>query len=130
MEDILIVLLQGFAELFIEIFGSGILDLFTWRGESNDVRISRVWMVALLLFAAGCLLGWLSLLLMPHNLVPWGWLRMANLVIGPAVSGWISWRIARWRRHRDPDAVPHHHAINAVVACLGMVLVRFIWGVR
>ena len=130
MEDILLILLQGIAEIFIQVFGSGILDLFTWRSESRDAHPSRGWILGSLLFIAGCLLGWLSLLLMPHNLVPWGWLRMANLIIGPALSGWVSWRIAYWRQQRNPEVVPRHHAISAAMACLGMVLVRFMWGVR
>jgi hypothetical protein len=130
MEELLILILQGFAEVLLQMLGSGLLDVLTWGIEGDDNRPSRGCTLGILLFAAGCGLGWLSLWLAPHNLLPWGWLRIANLVIGPMLSAWLSWWIARWRQRRDPEVVPRHHVISAALACLGLVLVRFTWGVR
>ena len=75
-------------------------------------------------------MGGLSLWLMPHCLLPWAWLRIANVVLGPLSFGWISWIFATWRAERHRDVVPWHHAVGAVAACLGWVLVRFTRSIR
>jgi hypothetical protein len=130
MEELLILLLQVFGEVLFQILGSGLLDLLTWSWEREDSPRSRGCAIALVLFIVGGLLGWLSLLLVPHSLLPWGWLRMANLVIGPVASGWMSYRIAQWRQRRGYETSPGTHALMAGMACLGMVLVRLVGVVR
>jgi len=40
------------------------------------------------------------------------------------------WRIAWWRHYRGHETSPGTHALMAGMACLGMVLVRFIWAGR
>jgi hypothetical protein len=125
MEEVLILLLQVFGEVLFQILGSGLLDLLTWSWEREDSPRSRGCTIALVLFIVGGLLGWLSIWLVPHSLLPWGWLRMINLVIGPICSAWFSWRLARWRQGRGHDTDPKLHALIAGSACFGMVVVRF-----
>ena len=130
MEEILILLLQGLAELLLQILGSGMLDFCGWWADGLDGTLSRAWMTTFGLFVAGCAMGGLSLWLMPHSLLPWAWLRIVNVVLGPVSSGWISWMFATWRAQRHRNVVPWHHAVGAAAACLGVVLIRFTWGIR
>lgn len=126
MEELLILLLQVFAEVFFQIIGSGLLDLLTWTWETDDSQRSRDCALVLVMLVLGGSLGWLTVRLVPHTMLPWGWLRMINLVAGPICSAWISWRIASWRQGRGYDTDPKLHALIAGSACLGMVMVRFV----
>lgn len=130
MEELIILVLQAFGEVLFQIVGSGLLDLLTWTWGKDDSPRSRGCTLVLVMGLLGALLGWLSVWLVPHALLPWAWLRFANLVIGPAISAWVSWRIAKWRQGRGYDTDPRTHALIAGVACAGMVLVRFVGGVR
>lgn len=130
MEELLILLLQAFGEVLFQILGSGLLDLLTWTWEKEDSPRSRGCTLVLVMLVLGGLLGWLSIWLVPHTLLPWAWLRIANLVIGPAISASVSWRIASWRRGRGYDTDPRIHALIAGAACASMVLVRFVGSVR
>lgn len=130
MEEILVLILQCVAELLLQALGSGALDFMTWSWDGGDSGVSRGCLLGILLFVAGGILGGLSLLVLTHHLLPYGWMRMANLVMGPACSGWASWFLVRWRKSRYSDADPGSHGLGAALACLGFVLVRFTWGIR
>ncbi len=130
MEELLILLLQVFGEVLFQILGSGLLDLLTWAWDAEDSPPSRGCTLVLIMLVLGGLLGWLTVWLVQHTLLPWGWLRMMNLVVGPLLSAWVSWRIARWRQNQGHDTDPKLHALMAGVACAGIVLVRFVGGVR
>ena len=126
MEELLILLLQVFAEVFFQIIGSGLLDLLTWTWDTDDSQRSRGCALVLVMLVLGGSLGWLTVRLVPHTMLPWGGLRMINLVAGPICSAWISWRIASWRQGRGYDTNPKLHALIAGSACFGLVMVRFV----
>jgi hypothetical protein len=126
LEELLIVILQVCFETLFQVFGSGLLDLFTWGWEKPAEPTHRGCIQVPLVLAAGMLLGWLSLWLLPHSLLPYSWLRCANLFIGPALSAWIGWRIASWRVACGQRTDPATHAWISGVACIGMVVVRFV----
>lgn len=126
MEELLILLLQVFGEVLFQILGSGLLDLLTWAWEGDDSPRSRGCALVMVMVALGGLMGWLTVWLLPHTLLPWSWLRIANLVTGPLISAWFSWRVARWRQERGADTDPRLHATIAGSVCLGMVIVRFV----
>ena len=128
MEELLILIFQPLLEIFAQILASGLIDLLGWGRDVESRHDSSGCAVGLLLFILGCGLGWLSLLLIPHTLLPWAWLRIANLIVGPLVSGWISWRISVLRKRTNKWVSPSRHAWFAALACFGIVLVRFSFG--
>jgi len=133
MEELLILFLQMIAQFLGQILGSGMLDSVTWAWEKSykdDSPRSRGCALILIMLVLGGLLGGLSVWLVPHTLLPWAWLRIANLIIGPAISAWVSWRIAKWRQSCGHDTDAQTHALIAGAACTGMVLVRFVAGAR
>lgn len=130
MEELLILILQIFGEVVLQILGSGMLDVMTWSWENEDSLRSQGCALVLIMCILGGLLGWLSVWMVPHTLLPWAWLRIANLLIGPASSAWVSWRIAKWRMKRGAHTDPSTHAQIAGLACAGMVVVRFVMATR
>lgn len=130
MEEALILILQCIAEVLLQAFGSGFLDsLLFWRKEPSS-RSGVLIGIFLSLFVIGGFLGWLSLFLVHHTLLPWGWLRMANLIVGPVSSGYVSWLIARWHQKKNPEVHPWFHAGVAAALCFGFVIFRFTFGER
>lgn len=130
MEEALILILQFIAEVLFQAFGSQLLDFsLFWRKEPSS-QASVLIGIFLSLFVIGGFLGWLSLFPLHHTLLPWGWLRMANLIVGPVSSGYVSWLIARWHQKKNPDVHPWFHAAVAAVICFGFVLFRFTFGER
>lgn len=86
--------------------------------------------VALGIFSllVGGLIGWLTLFVHPQALIQSGAVRMANLVVGPAVSAGVAWLMSR-RRVRHGAAVNSIlHAACAFCFTLGLVMVRFAYG--
>jgi hypothetical protein len=130
MEEVLILILQCISEVLCQVFGSSLWDwLFFWRKEPSS-RTSVVIGIFIGIFFFGCFLGWVSLFFIDHTLLPWGWLRMANLIVGPCVSGYVSWLMASWHQKKNPDVHPWFHAGVAAVLCFGFILFRFAFGER
>lgn len=73
----------------------------------------------------GAVLGGLSLLVFPHALIPSGWMRIANLILAPSLSGYFSMLIAKWKRH-DKEEVGFH-VIRSVLFTTALVVVRFVY---
>ena len=130
MEEILILIIQPLLELLAQVLASGLMDLLTWRLDSKRDEESSGFIIGLILFLLGCGLGWLSLLVVPHTLLPWAWLRVANLVAGPFISAWVAWKIGKHRLLCDHWTSPSRHAWYAASSCFGIVLVRFAFGLR
>ena len=134
MEDLLVIILQACGEIFFQFFCAGALDwlILFWDDDSRRTNVPGAFAISLIVImgAVGALIGWLSLFFVPHTLLPWPWLRIANLIIAPWISAYVSWRIATWRRTRDAIASPGTHALIAGAACAGLVAVRFVGGLR
>lgn len=130
MEELLIVVLQGLLELAMQLLCSVPLSAWSWRGEPDCPESRRGCLVLALLVLAGAGLGWLSLLVVPVCVLPWPWLRLANLVVAPVLSGLCSWWIANWRARAGAGGHPGAHALRSGLACTAFVLVRFLWGGR
>ena len=130
VEEFMILLFQVFGEVLLQILGSGMVDGLTWVWEADDTPRSRGCALLLVMIALGGLLGWLTVYLVPHTMLPWGWLRMMNLITGPLSSSWVSWKVAHVRKAHGQDTDPRLHALIAGSACFGIVVVRFALCVR
>lgn len=128
MEELLILLLQGVIELAVQVLAYWPLD-WPWSERDDAVSGAFGWMLLLIGLGAGA--GLLANLVHPHLVIHVGWARIAMLIAGPLINGYISWRIARWRRDaRSVDASPARHFWYAWAFSLGFVAIRFAYGVR
>ena len=122
MEELLIPVLQILLELFLEFlfyFGLDVATVRDDRGQLNGFSLSVIFAII------GALLGGLATWIYPHTVLPFAWLRLTNLFVGPFVAGLFSCWIASWRqrcgRRRDPTL----HFFLAFSFVLGFNLVRF-----
>ena len=125
MEEVLVVVLQGLVEFLVEMLIYFGIDL-PWRRD--DGRAGCGWVVLLLLLGAGC--GWAADLLWPRLLLPYFWLRLANLAVAPLAAGALSWAVADRRRRRGAALIPVSHFWSAFAFTLAFNVVRFAFGQR
>jgi hypothetical protein len=78
----------------------------------------------------GGLCGWISTLLAPKLILPWAALRIANLVIAPAIDAAISYALALLARSRGNDWSPPDHALQAFGFAFFFGAARFAFGVH
>jgi hypothetical protein len=82
------------------------------------------------LFAIGAVCGGLTNWIYQRPLLPYDWLRIINLVVGPLVAGGVGWLIAEWRRRRGTAISPSLHFWIGFWFVLGFDLVRFVYAKR
>jgi hypothetical protein len=127
MEELLIVVLQAFLELLVELLLYGGLDIIATLSGSED---KNRWGLMFLFFMLGAVLGALANLVHPRVLLPYEWLRIGNLLLGPLVVGAIAWYWTERRRRRGRKVVPGYHFLFALLFTLAFDVVRFAYGQR
>ena len=132
MEDLLILILQGLAQILFEFFAYWPWD-WLWYSSPYDRRETAsngTWWAALVSLGLGAFVGWASLHFFPDVLVKWSWLRIALLVISPLGSGYVALTMARWRREQNQFIDPATHFWIALCFSIGLVWVRFAFAIR
>lgn len=128
MEELLIVILQFLFEFVMNVLANLPFD---WPSRTRKVpEPSAITLLCLLWFAGGCLLAWTSLLVVRHTLIAIPELRVANLLLAPVASAYLSRAIAERRSGLNPNIVPRNHFWQAFWFTLGLVLVRFAYATR
>ena len=122
MEEILVAVVQVVLEFVFEVLVYGGLDAAAQRVERRS-KVGCLLLVAFGLVGAG--LGAVASWVHPAPVLPWPWLRVANLVGGPFLAGGLSWLVARWRQGRGGRLDPALHFGMAFVFVLGFNLARF-----
>ncbi len=120
MEEVLVVVLQGLLEFGVEFAIYMGFDLATDRDE----RSGRTGCILMFFFlVGGGILGALANLVHPKAMLPFAWMRITNLIVGPFAAAGLSWLVAnlRERKHHDPRL----HFWLAFVFVLGFDIVRF-----
>ena len=125
MEELLLLIVQVIVEVFAESLTGGLLDALSWFWEASYEKPTLRWLRYPLMVFLGGLIGGLTVWLFPRTLLPFGWLRIANLIVAPVISGLCSRQIARWRQAKGYAIDPDAHGLLAASACLGIVAVRF-----
>lgn len=125
MEEVLIVVVQGLLELGLEFLIYCGLDFAALRGRSDEEYGCSL---AGFFFICGAVLGSLANLARPRLLLPYPWLRIANLIIGPLLAGGASWLMTQWRQQRGAKVLPGNHFFFAFWFTLAFDLVRFAYG--
>jgi len=128
MEDLIIAILQGLFEFLLEIFSYSPLDLpsFHRKSQESDTIAGKcfIW------FLVGGGLACLSMFFLKHTWISHPTLRIANLVVAPLASAFISQAIARRRTRNNPFIIPRNHFWQAFWFTLGIVIIRFAYAVR
>ena len=125
MEEIVPIAIQVVIELAIQIFGSPSLS---WASGNN--KVDRGCSYMFLHLFAGAAIGWVSIMVAPHYVLPYAWLRAANLIVTPLVSGTVSYWIAKSANKKGSKWDPQSHFAHGALFALMFGLVRFAFGER
>jgi hypothetical protein len=109
-------LLQVVAEALIEIGFHSLAEPFR--------RPPNPWLAAIGYALFGAILGGISLLAFPNNLVPEGW-RVANLVATPIAVGGVMVMMGAWRARRGESVLRIDRFAYGYLFALCIALVRF-----
>ena len=128
MEELLVVGIQFAVEVGLQMLGGVWLDLaaeLRWSHRSGG--LGKWWPA---LFAAcGAVCGAASVAFAPHLVLPYSWLRLANLAVSPLAAGGLSYAAAR-RGWFAQDSVPRHHFWRGFCFALAFGLVRLAYADR
>jgi len=124
MEDLLIAHLQAVFEFALEVLSN---VPFGWPSGTEPKSLPRA---CLGWFAAGCVLGMLSIWLLRRTWISFPSLRIANLMLAPLTSAYVAQSIARRKSSPYTLVVPRNHFWRSFWFTLGLVLVRFAYASR
>lgn len=123
MEEILVIIIQFLFEVVL----NSILNIpFDWPSKNRlTPEPDYIWIACVLWFLCASLLGWVSLIFFKHTLIAIAGLRIANLILAPLLSAFISKVIATKRAENNHFIVPNNHYWQAFWFTLGFTMVRF-----
>lgn len=127
MEEFLIVILQAMFEI---VWQSLFYFPFDLPSSGSGRKDEGLWGWLALFVVVGTLAGILLTLWQPHVLLPFAWLRIVNLVLGPVLAGSVSYWLAKQRQKRDECVMPWKHFAYASAFTTGVVTIRFIMAAR
>lgn len=117
MEEIAAALVQVLVEFFLEFLVYIGIDIAAYQAERRQsYGCMLLGFMALAGMALGRVVNWMH----PQPVLPYPWLRLTNLIVGPVLAGGLSAAIARWRGRE-----PWFHFGMAFCFVLGYDLVRF-----
>jgi hypothetical protein len=141
MEEILIAIVAGSIELVAEIL-AGIpwqllLELLYWiyvhdRSTSSKPTSAGQYLVLAIVVGTvlGTGLGGLSLLFLHRTLLHNSWIRIANIVVAPVLSGLLAQRVTPRTNAKGMLATPRLRFAFSSTLTFSLVLVRFVFAVR
>jgi hypothetical protein len=116
------VVLTLLGEIFSGVVGAGFSGLASWQPPPV--------VKAIFYLAAGCLLGWVSLLILPHAVARYPDTKLAILIGTPIACAIVMGFLSAWRRKRKPGGGEIFRVEAAVFGLLfatPMATARFIW---
>jgi hypothetical protein len=123
VEEVLAVILQVVFEIGFQVLISGGVDLAAAASRRSPSGCG--WAVGHAVVGGLC--GWLSTLLFQHLVLPFAWLRIVNLIIGPFVAGGLTLLADRAFRRGAGGATPFWHGFAFALA---FGLARFAFAAR
>jgi len=133
MEEVLVLILQFIFEVGLQILAELPWDLVVSSRPAssryNNDGGPGLWIVLSLI--AGAAVGGFSLLIFPMTWLHLPATRMANLIVAPTVSGYVSAGFAKyWAGRKGKPANPAIRVTCAACFTLALALVRFTYATR
>lgn len=128
MEELFVLLFQFLIEFTVNVLGS---IPFNWPSKYRTSPESEsAFAKNLVWFLGGCFLAGITLIFFRHSLITYPELRIANLVLAPIASAFLSQHIARHRAKQNLFIIPRNHFWQAFWYTVGLVLIRFTYAAR
>ena len=116
--------LELVGEFLLQVIGEALVELGLHSMAEPFRRPPNPWFAAAGYTLIGALLGGLSLLVVPHNLVPES-ARVVNLVVTPIAVGVAMALLGAWRARRGQAVLRIDRFAYGYLFALSMALVRF-----
>ena len=129
MDEFLVQLLPGIADILLELAGEALLDIAS-RAMARifeDLEISSPALAAVAYGSLGMLIGGLSLLIFPHPIVHPLRIHGISLLVGPVIAGVVMSWIGSTLRGRDKKVVQIESFDCGFAFAFGMALIRFLF---
>lgn len=111
-------------EFLLQVFGEALIEIGFHSLAEPFRRPANPWLAAIGYALFGAILGGISLLAFPNNLVPAAW-RVANLVATPMAVGGIMAVMGVWRARRGQRVLRIDRFAYGYLFALSIALVRF-----
>jgi hypothetical protein len=131
MEDLLLMLLYGVAELFGEVLVEVAGEVITtsifrfFRNAFDESRTFGPMLAVAGFFVLGVVFGGLSLLMVPHSLVHPSKIHGISLIVSPVITGLLMACAGYVRRRYYHDALRIESFGFGFTFALGMAIIRF-----
>lgn len=120
-------LLELLGELLIQIVVECLVELGIHSIGEPLRKPPNPWIAAIGYALFGAIVGGLSLLVFPHNLMPETW-RGANIVLTPLAAGLAMMAMGRWRARRGDTRLRIDRFGYGYLFALALALVRYQFG--
>jgi hypothetical protein len=133
MEDFILALLSGAAEILIEVVFQWIAEAFTVliirsiRNAASESKAIGPVLAALGYLLLGVGFGTVSVLLFPHPLVHPSKLHGISLVVSPLITGLIMSQMGFLRRRKGEDPIQIESFGYGFTFALGVAVIRFLF---
>ncbi len=117
-------LLELLGEMLIQIVVEFLVELGIHSIGEPLRKPPNPWLAAIGYALFGAIVGGLSLLAFPHNLMPEAW-RVANIVLTPLAAGLAMMAMGRWRARRGDTRLRIDRFGYGYLFALAMALVRY-----
>ena len=111
-------------EFILQVLGEALVELGLHSLGEPFRRPPNPWLAALGYALFGAILGGLSLLAFPNNLVPEAW-RVAKLVATPVAGGGVMAGMGAWRARRGQPVLRIDKFAYGFLFALALALVRY-----
>lgn len=111
-------------EFLLQVLSEALVELGFHSLAEPFQKPPNPWLAAIGYALFGAILGGLSLLVFPNNLVPEPW-RLVNLVATPFVVGGLMVAMGAWRARRGQPVLRIDKFVYGYLFALALALVRF-----
>lgn len=117
-------ILELLGEFLLQVVGEALFEIGFHSLAEPFRRPPNPWLAAIGYALFGAILGGISLLAFPNNLVPEAW-RVANLVATPIAVGAIMTLMGAWRARRGQQVLRIDRFAYGYLFALFIALIRF-----
>jgi hypothetical protein len=133
MEDFLLLIVSGIAEILAEVVFQVVMEVAVasiarlFRNISTESTVWNPLATAVGYFLLGLLSGVLSVVVAPHPIVRPSKIHGISLLISPLITGLIMSQIGVWIRRRELRSVRIESFAYGFTFAFGIAIFRFLW---